>query len=279
VKLVTFEYRGRERIGRLDGRMVDMVEGFSSMLELIRSGARPESLRTVGSVPLSAGELLAPIPEPGQDVICLGLNYEAHVEESSRFKKAVFERPNAAIYFSKRVNKAVAPGEPIQGHLDLDEQLDYEAELAVIIGRDARNVRREAAFDYVFGYTILNDISARSLQGKHKQWYFAKSLDGFTPMGPCIVTEDEFVRPPALSIRSYVNWALRQDSNTDQLIFDIPSIIEELSSGMTLKAGTIISTGTPAGVGMGMQPPCFLKKGDVVRCEIEGIGALENPVS
>jgi len=149
----------------------------------------------------------------------------------------------------------------------------------VIIGRDARNVRRESAFEYVFGYTILNDVSARSLQGKHKQWYFAKSLDGFTPMGPCIATEDEFDRPPELAIRSFVNGAPRQNANTNQLIFDIPYIIAELSSGMTLKAGTIISTGTPAGVGMGMQPPCFLKKGDVVRCEIAGIGVLENPVA
>jgi 2-keto-4-pentenoate hydratase/2-oxohepta-3-ene-1,7-dioic acid hydratase in catechol pathway len=182
------------------------------------------------------------------------------------------------VYFSKRVNRAVAPGDPIQGHLDLDEQLDYEVELAVIIGRDARNVRKELAYDFIFGYTILNDVSARSLQGKHKQWYFGKSLDGFTPMGPCIATEDEFARPPALGIQSSVNREPRQFSNTNHMIFDIPHIISELSGGMTLKAGTIISTGTPAGVGMGMQPPRFLKKGDVVRCEIEGIGVLENMV-
>lgn len=278
MKLITFFHGGRERVGRIDGRVVYPIEGYSTMLDLIRSGAKPEALRSLAPIPVTSVDVLAPIPEPGQDVICLGLNYQEHAEESSRFKSEVFEKSQAAVYFSKRVNRAVAPGDPIQGHLDLDEQLDYEVELAVIIGRDARNVRRELAYDYVFGYTILNDVSARSLQGRHKQWYFAKSLDGFTPMGPCIATEDEFDRPPELEIRSSVNREPRQYSNTNRMIFDISHIIAELSSGMTLKAGTIISTGTPAGVGMGMQPPRFLKKGDVVRCEIDGIGVLENTV-
>ena len=131
---------------------------------------------------------------------------------------------------------------------------------------------------YVFGYTILNDVSARNLQTRHKQWYFGKSLDGFCPMGPDIVTEDEFDRPPVLSIQSYINGELRQDSNTGLLIFDIPHVISELSQGSTLKAGTIISMGTPAGVGMGFQPPKFLKKGDVIECLIEKIGSLKNYV-
>jgi len=225
MKLITYLDGARERVGRLDGQWVHPVGGFSGMLELIRSGADLETLRFGDPVPLAGVKLLAPIPEPGQDVICLGLNYQAHAEESARFKKSVFERPEAAVYFSKRVSRAVAPGEPIESHAELDWQLDYEAELAVIIGRDARGVRREAAFDHVFGYTILNDVSARSLQGKHKQWYFAKSLDGFTPMGPLIATEDEFERPPALAIRSFVNGEPRQDASTDQLIFDIPFII------------------------------------------------------
>lgn len=278
MKLVTFLRYGQERIGIWEGRVIRTIEGYASMLDLIRSGAKPEALRSRDMVPLTSVELIAPIPHPGQDIICLGLNYEAHAEESARFKSSVFEKPDAPVYFSKRVNQAVGPDGYIDGHLDLDPQLDYEVELAVIIGRDARNVPARAAYDYVFGYTILNDISARSLQGKHKQWYFAKSLDGFTPMGPAIVTEDEFERPPKLGISSYVNGEPRQMGNTSQLIFDIPYIIEELSSGMTLQAGTIISTGTPAGVGMGMQPPRFLKRGDVVRCEIEGIGVLQNTV-
>ena len=158
------------------------------------------------------------------------------------------------------------------------ERLDYEAELAVIIGRAAKNVKAKDAMDYIFGYTVLNDVSARVLQAAHKQWYFGKSLDGFTPIGPCIVTADEIVFPPALHITARVNGELRQDSTTDLLITSIADIIEELSSGMTLLPGTIISTGTPSGVGMGFDPPKFLKPGDVVECTIDGIGTLRNTV-
>ena len=167
---------------------------------------------------------------------------------------------------------------PRPGHFDLVDSLDYEVELAVVLGKDAKNVTQETAMDCVFGYTILNDVSARNLQTGHKQWYFGKSLDGFAPMGPCIVTREEFAWPPAQAIRAWVNGELRQEAVTDQLIFSIPHILQELSRGMTLQAGTIIATGTPAGVGMGFDPPKFLKAGDVVRCEIEGIGTLENPV-
>ena len=172
------------------------------------------------------------------------------------------------------------------------KKLDYECELAVVLGKDAKDVPAGQTKDYVFGYTILNDVSARDVQTAHKQWYFGKSLDGFTPMGPVLVTADEIAYPPALEITSRVNGELRQklpircfvngekrqDSNTGLQIFDIDHVIAELSQGMTLKAGTIIATGTPAGVGMGMEPPCFLKPGDEVRCEIEGIGTLTNTV-
>lgn len=219
----------------------------------------------------------APIPIPKQDVICLGINYMAHAEESARYKEEAFggERPYA-IYFSKRVNEAVADGGHIPAYQNLVDSLDYEVELAVVIGKDAKNVTKEEAYHYIFGYTILNDISARNLQTQHKQWYFGKSLDGFTPIGPCIATIDTFENPPQLAIKSYVNGELRQDSNTNLLIFDIAHIISELSQGMTLKAGTIIATGTPAGVGMGFIPPNFLKPGDTVTCEIEGIGSMTN---
>ena len=183
------------------------------------------------------------------------------------------------MYFSKRATHCPGPGAPIPGHFDLVDSLDYETELAVILGRDAKNVTEAEAFDYVFGYTIVNDVSARNLQTGHKQWYFGKGLDGFTPMGPCIVTADEFdTYPPKMGIRSFVNGEKRQDSNTGLQIFDIDHVIHELSQGMTLKAGTIIATGTPAGVGMGMDPPQFLKPGDTVRCEIDGIGSLTNTV-
>lgn len=225
-------------------------------------------------------QVVAPIPNPLQDIICLGMNYLEHKAEAEFYDPDAFTRDRGlAVYFSKRATHCPGPGDPIPGHFNIVEELDYETELAVILGKDAKNVPRDEVFDYVFGYTILNDVSARNLQTGHKQWTFGKGLDGFAPMGPCIVTQDEFDGPPALAIRTYVNGELRQSAKTDQLIFSIVDIIHELSQGMTLKAGTIIATGTPAGVGMGFDPPRFLKVGDVVRCEIEGIGALENHVT
>ncbi len=293
MKLLTYKYDGKEALGVLtaDEQAILPLErlGFSflSMNDLIdritdaqmaqiRRELRAPSLPTV---PYTEVEKCAPIPVPRQDIICLGINYADHAEESARYKKETFERNREyAVYFSKRVNEAVADGAPIPSHTDLLERLDYEAELAVVIGRDAERVSAKEAFDYVFGYTILNDVSAREIQTRHKQWYFGKSLEGFCPMGPWIVTRDEFDNPPQLGIRSYVNGELRQNSTTGLLIFSIAHVIEELSHGMKLKAGTILSMGTPAGVGMGFDPPKFLKPGDVVSCEIEGIGRLTNPI-
>lgn len=222
-------------------------------------------------------KLCAPIPHPAQDVICLGINYHAHAEEAARFHADAFggERPKP-IYFSKRVADATGHGDMIPIYENLVDGLDYEAELAVIIGKDAKNVSQNQVKDYIFGYTVLNDVSARNLQTAHKQWYFGKSLDGFTPMGPVVVTADEIAYPPRLRISCTVNGELRQDSNTSLLIHGIGHIIAELSQGITLKAGTIIATGTPAGVGMGFDPPRFLQKGDVVTCTIEKIGSLTN---
>lgn len=221
----------------------------------------------------------APIPHPRQDIICLGINYMDHAIESSRYKKEAFERERAyPVYFSKRVNEAVADGGEIPTYPGLVDSMDYEAELAVIIGKDAKNVPREKAFDYVFGYTVINDVSARNVQTRHKQWYFGKSLDGFTPMGPFIRTASHVPKPPVLAVKSRVNGELRQNSSTDRFIFDIPHVISELSSGMVLKAGTIISMGTPSGVGMGFVPPKFLRSGDVVECGIQGIGTITNTI-
>lgn len=278
MKILTYRKDEEERVGILsdDGLYVYETE-WKSMNNLIDSGKAAEKGEAIS---LSEVELLAPIPRPKQDVICLGINYTEHAKESARYKKESFDILNRVytIYFSKRVNEALAPGAGIPIHDDIEEKIDYEVELAVIIGKEAKNVSREDAWDYIFGYTILNDVSARDLQTNHKQWYFGKSLDGFTPMGPYIATEDEFDRPPALSIKSYINGDIRQNSTTDLLIRGIDEIIEELSLGMTLLPGTIIATGTPSGVGMGFDPPKFLKRGDIVRMEIEGIGILENPV-
>ena len=233
----------------------------------------------IPALPIEAVTPESPIPSPAQDVICLGINYMAHSDEAEKYSADAFATKHQdAIYFSKRVTRAVPDGGFIEAHTDLVKKLDYECELAVVLGKDAKDVPAGQTKDYVFGYTILNDVSARDVQTAHKQWYFGKGLDGFTPMGPCIVTKEAFPQPPAQAIRTWVNGQLRQEAVTDQLIFSIPHILRELSQGMTLQAGTIIATGTPAGVGMGFDPPRFLRAGDVVRCEIEGIGVLENTV-
>ena len=282
MKLVTFLHENLEQTGVLTAdESAVLVLPYLDMEEVIRT-PREEldaAVQAAELLPLSEVTLLAPIPRPRQDVICLGINYHAHAEEAARYSAESFtkERP-IPIYFSKRVTEAVAPNGFIESHPGLVERLDYEAELAIIIGKTAKNVKAEDAGDYIFGYTVLNDVSARVLQTTHKQWYFGKSLDGFTPIGPCITTADEIAFPPALKISARVNGELRQDATTDLLITGIPAIIEELSSGMTLLPGTIIATGTPASVGMGFDPPKFLKAGDVVECTIEKIGTLRNTV-
>lgn len=259
---------------------------FADMNALIR-GTTPTELARLANPAQAVGkglrldsvQLCAPIPHPTHDLICLGINYADHAIESARFHEDAFlvDRKKA-VYFSKRVNRATGDGDPIPSYEGLVDSLDYEVELGVIIGRDAKNVSAAQAQDHVFGYTVVNDVSARNLQTAHNQWYFGKSLDGFTPMGPCIVTADEIAFPPKLDISSRVNGEVRQQSCTDHLLHSVAEIIEELSRGMTLEAGTVIATGTPAGVGMGFTPPHFLQKGDTVTCEIVGIGRISNTV-
>lgn len=296
MKLLTYKLKGddKERLGMMCSfafhRFIpieDLGLHFRDMNDLIQNMTREQRTILEHACEKPNKRLLcyedvvrcAPIPHPRQDIICLGLNFRDHAVESSRFKKEEFnqERPYA-VYFSKRVNEATPDGGCIPSYPGLVDSLDYEAELAVIIGKEARNVSEEQVKHYLFGYTIINDISARNIQNRHKQWYFGKSLDGFLPMGPCIVTTDALPYPPKLSIRSKVNGELRQDSNTSMLIFGIDHVVSELSRGIALKAGTIISMGTPAGVGMGFDPPKFLKPGDRIDCIVEGIGTLSNHV-
>ena len=286
MKLVTYQYDGIERVGALtpDGAAIlplpypdmnTLIES-ASFADLLSAASAAES--SGASVPAAEAVLCAPIPRPRQDIICLGMNYRDHLTEAANYDSAFAKERPVTVYFSKRVSQAVAPEGFIERHAGLTERLDYENELAVIIGKTARDVKAADAADYIFGYTIVNDVSAREVQTAHKQFYFGKSLDGFTPMGPCITTADEIAFPPALTLTTLVNGELRQNSNTSLLLNSIAEIIEELSSGMTLLPGTIIATGTPAGVGMGFDPPKFLKPGDVVECAVEGIGTLRNTV-
>lgn len=275
MKYITFLHNSEELVGALLDGSVAPLRGFSSMEDLVRAGGvkcLPEE-----RIALEEVCVLAPIPRPSQDVLCLGMNFADHTTEAARFHPSMV-REDYAVYFSKRVNEAVPDGGFIDSHPDVTERVDYEAEVAVIIGKDAYRVLAEQAADYVFGYTIVNDISAREVQTRHKQFYLGKSLDGFTPMGPCIVTADEFSFPPEIGVRCYVNGELRQNGNTNQWIYGIDEVIADLSAGMTLRAGTIISMGTPAGVGMGFDPPRFLKSGDIVVCEADGIGSITNTV-
>lgn len=227
------------------------------------------------SLPLSEVELLAPIPRPARNIVCLGKNYRAHAEE---LKGQIFsdKPPVHPIYFTKPDHCVIGSGGTIRLHSAYTQKVDYEVELAVIIGKRGTDIPREEAEDYVFGYTIANDVSARDLQQDHTQWFKGKSLLTHCPMGPWIVHKSMLPLPLSLSIESYVNGELRQHANVADMIFDIPAVISDLSRGYELRPGDIILTGTPAGVGMGFDPPKFLKEGDEVICRIEKIGDLVN---
>ncbi len=226
-------------------------------------------------------ELLAPIPRPRRNIICVGKNYYAHVEEIARqgfdTTGGGAEPPAQPIVFSKFPECVTASGQAIRHDVRVTSQLDYEAELGVIIGRQGRAIPRARAMDHVWGYTIINDVTARDIQKRHLQWLLGKSQDGFCPMGPFAITRDllDLADTP---IRCWVNDELRQDGNTGLMMFDVPALIEAISAGITLYPGDVIATGTPSGVGAGFDPPRFLRAGDLVRIEIPPIGVLENPV-
>lgn len=287
MKFLTYEKDGKlypgiaDRTGEgiipLYPEYVDINEFIEKSDESVFDALKKRFSSEDGSERFEDVTLRSPIVFPRQDVICLGINYAEHAKESGGYDREAFGGEKSyPIYFSKRVNEAVGDGEYVDSHKGFVERLDYEAEFAVVLGKPAFDVSEDDALDYVFGYTVLNDISARDIQTRHKQWYFGKSLDRFTPIGPWIVTPDEAGDIENLYVRSYVNDELRQDGNTADLIFNVRYIISELSRGMTLLPGTIIATGTPAGVGMGYKPPRFMEPGDEVVCEIENIGRLRN---
>jgi 2-keto-4-pentenoate hydratase/2-oxohepta-3-ene-1,7-dioic acid hydratase in catechol pathway len=220
----------------------------------------------------------APLPVPRRNIFCLGKNYIDHAREMASKMQVSGEAPQVPIFFTKATTAVIAPGVPIPAYPELTRKLDYEAELALIIGTGGRDIAPQRAWEHVFGYTAINDVSARDLQKNHVQWFRAKSLDGFAPMGPVVVHRSAMPALTDIRVQSYVNGELRQNATFDQLIFDVPAILSVLSSGMTLLPGDIIATGTPAGVGMGFSPPKYLHPGDEVVVEVTGVGALRNPV-
>jgi 2-keto-4-pentenoate hydratase/2-oxohepta-3-ene-1,7-dioic acid hydratase in catechol pathway len=220
----------------------------------------------------------APVGRLRKNIFCLGLNYLSHLKESSQARGREAKVPEVPVFFTKAPTSINGPFDPIRWDRAVTGQVDYEAELGVIIGTAGRDIPRAAALDHVFGYTVVNDVSARDLQLKHMQWFKGKSLDGFCPVGPVVVTADEFGDPQSKRIALRVNGVEKQNSTTANMIFPVDAIVEFLSRGMTLEPGDLIATGTPEGVGLGRTPPQYLNDGDIVETEIEGIGMMRNRI-
>ena len=285
MRLVTFTDGMGARVGALDasGQVLDFTAMDSSlprdMLGLIASGRIPS---IAGAPVVTEARLLAPIPRTPKNVFCVGKNYHEHAKEfaGSGFDGGAKDVvPPFPVVFSKPHTSIIATGEPILGHLDPTGGLDYEGELGVVIGKGGRGIAKADALKHVFGYTIINDVTARHLQKRHSQWILGKGLDSFCPMGPAILTADEVPDPTALTLTTWVNGEQRQHAPVSDLIFNIPTLIEAISAAITLEPGDVIATGTPAGVGIGFNPPRFLASGDLVRIEVPGIGVLENRVA
>ncbi len=291
MKLVTFSHGGSQRVGVVDADVVHDVGGLlpagAGMLDVIEGWAElaPVLTRDAGAapaLPLDDVRLHAPIPVPRRDIFCVGKNYRDHVLE---FGRSGYDQPDRSqdmpefpVIFSKATTSVTGPFDVIEPHHDVTSELDYEAELGVIIGVGGRGITREEAFEHVWGYTIVDDFTARDLQRKHKQWLLGKGLDTHCPMGPYAVSADEIVDVTALQVESYVNGEPRQSAPVKDLIFDIPELIATLSAGITLQPGDIIATGTPAGVGIGFDPPRFMVTGDLIEVSITGLGAQKNRI-
>ena len=284
MKFAAFTYQGADLVGVVDaaGLNVSPAEGVRDMVELIErfDQLKPRLASPGQSIPLANVRLRAPIAVPRRNIFCVGKNYREHAKEFSRsgFEAGAVKGAEIDEYpavFSKGPNTVVGPHDEVQLHSGVTASVDYEAELAVVIGVGGKNIPASRAYSHVFGYTIVNDVTARDRQKNHKQWYLGKTLDGFCPMGPWITTSDE-LDAEDLEVSCWVNGERRQHANTSDLIFNIPDLISTISAGLTLVPGDIIATGTPAGVGIGFSPPKFLKHGDVVAIEISKIGKIEN---
>ena len=285
MKFITFERDGEALPGVWlgEGHIADLSSAFGSIQDLIEAG--PDGLSTARElaadedVHLSAAvQLLAPIPRTRKNVFCIGRNYVEHVAEGARAAGQETKLPEYPQIFTKAPTAINAPGAPVRLDEGLTKLLDYEVELAVVIGKAGRDIPKDRAYEHVFGYTIANDITARDLQRRHEQWFKGKSLDTSLPLGPWIIDAKEIGDPTTLELSLTVNGEERQRAKTSMMIFDIPTIIASLSAGMTLEPGDIIATGTPSGVGYAMTPPRGLKDGDVVVARIDRIGELESPI-
>lgn len=273
-----------ERLGAAAGvalpdNMLDFIDAAPASLERTREllGKFADSWPVGVATPASNVRLLAPIPRPRKNIFGIGLNYVEHVAESARTLDTSTDLPKQPVVFSKPPTSVIGPGDAIEHNANITQQLDWEVELAVVIGATCRRISQENAMDAVFGYTVINDISARDCR-RAGQWIFSKGQDTFAPMGPCIVTADEVADPHNLDLWLKVNGQIKQQSNTRHLLFNIPTLIADISSAITLEPGDIIATGTPSGVGAGRNPQEWLWPGDVVELGVESIGELRNPV-
>lgn len=290
MKIATCQYQNQEHLGIVHDStvllpaLVSRYPGFVDALSFVRDFRKAkellndlqESEKDRATVMLDDVTLLAPIPRPAKNIMCLGWNYSEHVMETSAVSDREAKLPEHPIVFTKNVTSVTGPERAVPFDAAVTEQLDWEVELGVIIGKPGVAIEAGDAMSHVFGYTVINDLSARDLQFRHKQFFIGKSLNGACPMGPWIVTADEIADPHELYIRCDVNGVRKQDSSTRHMIFKIPTIISTLSRGMSLEAGDVIATGTPDGVGFARTPPEFLKPGDEVVCEVEGVGVLRN---
>ncbi|MDQ2065880.1 fumarylacetoacetate hydrolase family protein [Xinfangfangia sp. CPCC 101601] len=260
-----------------EGSLQALIEGGDAALAQVKSLAAKADPALI--IAAQKAKLLAPLPRPEKNVFCVGRNYADHIAEGARAQKTTVAITEVPVFFTKPRTAVIGPGTDVPIFTHVSTQIDYEVELALIFGKPGRDIPKARVYDHIWGYTILNDITARDVQRRHGGQYFkGKGLDGSCPLGPIVVTADEIADPQNLGLRSLVNGEVRQNSNTAQMIFDIPTLVASLSEGLTLEPGDILATGTPSGVGYAMEPPAFLKDGDEVVCEIDGIGRLANPV-
>ncbi len=289
MRIAAFFHQGQPQVGCVSDDLktvrpwdLPLADRELGALTLVDRLSRGETLPEPGAaLALTEVQLRAPLPHPRRNIFCVGKNYHAHAKEFARSgfdssAKAGGEIPAEPIIFSKVPECVIATGEAIEMP-KVSTAIDYEAELAVVIGKGGKGISKAEAMDHVWGYTIVNDVTARDWQNRHMQWHMGKSFDTFCPMGPWLVSADS-LDGTQTRVRCWVNGEERQNASTTDLIFDIPTLIETLSAGITLYPGDVIATGTPVGVGIGFTPPQYLKAGDVVRVEIDGLGVLENPV-